>query len=128
MVNLGLAVWIRSLLVLTCGSVLSHTTASADPLSENRGWDSFGAVAGGGRYSALAQVDRSNVGRLQIAWAYHTGDLSDYGSELGATSFEVTPILANDLLYLCTPFNRIVALNPAAGTEVWRGCLAAVYR
>ncbi len=54
-----------------------------------------------------------------MAWTYHSGDLSDYGSDLGPTSLEVTPILANDLLYLCTPLNRIIALDPASGTKVW---------
>jgi quinoprotein glucose dehydrogenase len=76
-------------------------------------------MPGGGRYSALDQINRTNVDRLEVAWTYHSGDLSDYGSDLGPSSLEVTPILANDLLYLCTPFNRIIALDPASGTEVW---------
>ncbi len=91
----------------------------ADELSENRGWGSFGGVPGGGRYSALAQINRDNVRRLDVAWTYRSGDVSDYGSELGPSSLQVTPILANDLLYICTPFNRIIALEPATGAEVW---------
>ena len=107
--------WFAALLSL--GLVSSFVLA--DSLRDNRGWDSFGGVPGGGRFSALDQIDRGNVKRLRVAWTYHTGDLSDYGSTLGGSSYEVTPILANDLLYLCTPFNRIIALEPASGTEVW---------
>jgi quinoprotein glucose dehydrogenase len=107
------------LLAVFVSSVLWYTTTFADDLSENRGWGSFGAVPGGGRYSALETINRNNVDDLEIAWEYHTGDLSDYGANTGATSFEATPILANDLLYLCTPLNRIVALQPTSGEEVW---------
>jgi quinoprotein glucose dehydrogenase len=111
--------WLGMMLAVSVSAALWHSTALADALSDNRGWDSFGGVAGGGRYSALDQVNRTNVDRLEVAWTYHSGDLEDYGSELGPTSLEVTPILANDLLYLCTPLNRVIALDPATGTEVW---------
>jgi quinoprotein glucose dehydrogenase len=38
---------------------------------------------------------------------------------LSATSFQATPILFDDTLYFCTPFNRIVALDPGTGRERW---------
>jgi quinoprotein glucose dehydrogenase len=95
------------------------TAALADGLKDNRGWGSFGAVPGGGRYSALEQINLTNVDELEVAWTYHSGDLSDYGSALGPSSLQVTPILANDLLYICTPFNRIIALDPTSGEQVW---------
>jgi quinoprotein glucose dehydrogenase len=106
-------------LAVFVSSTFWHVPLLADDLKDNRGWGSFGGVPGGGRYSAIEQINRNNVDRLQIAWTYHSGDLSDYGSSLGPSSLEVTPILANDLLYICTPLNRIVALEPASGTEVW---------
>ncbi|MEE8308324.1 MAG: pyrroloquinoline quinone-dependent dehydrogenase [Gammaproteobacteria bacterium] len=112
----------------TCGGLLAalvvsgscwHAAGLADDLADNRGWGSYGAVPGGGRYSALAQINRGNVGDLEVAWIHHSGDLADYGSDLGPSSLQVTPILANNLLYICTPFNRIIALEPTSGTEVW---------
>ena len=91
----------------------------AQDLETNTGWGSFGAVPGGGGYSALDQINRSNVDTLEVAWTYHTGDMTDYGSELGPSAHEVTPILANGHLYLCTPYNRIIALDPVSGIEMW---------
>ena len=38
-------------------------------------WRSYGGDPGGSRFSPLADIDRGNVGRLQRAWTYHTGDL-----------------------------------------------------
>ncbi|MBT5239706.1 MAG: pyrroloquinoline quinone-dependent dehydrogenase [Rhodospirillaceae bacterium] len=107
-----------SLALLVAFSVPS-LPISADELATNKGWSSFGGVPGGGRYSALDQINRSNVDDLELAWTYHTGETTDFGSEIGPSYDETTPILANDLLYLCTAHNRIIALDPALGTEVW---------
>ena len=92
--------------------------AVADP-ANNLSWPSFAALPGGGRFSALDQVNRTNVARLKVAWTHHTGDLQNYDSGKRPTSYEVTPIMANERLYLCTPLNRILALDPETGTEIW---------
>src|SRR5262245_6696137 len=84
-----------------------------------QGWPSYGGDAGGTRYSRAKQVTRDNVGRLRKAWEYKTGDVSDGSGLISATSFQATPILFEDTLYLCTPFNRIVALDPRTGAARW---------
>ena len=38
-------------------------------------WPSYGNDPGGGRYSPLAQIDRSNVAQLRVAWTLRTGAL-----------------------------------------------------
>jgi quinoprotein glucose dehydrogenase len=83
------------------------------------GWPSYGGDPGGTRYSRAAQITPKNVMRLAAAWEYHTGDVSDGRGELSTTSFQATPILVDDTLYFCTPFNRIVALDPGTGRERW---------
>ena len=35
------------------------------------------------------------------------------------SSFQATPILFGDSLYFCTPFNRVIALDPETGAERW---------
>ena len=35
------------------------------------------------------------------------------------TSFQVTPILIDDTLYYCSPFNRVFALDAETGAERW---------
>jgi quinoprotein glucose dehydrogenase len=74
-------------------------------------WPTFGGQAGGGQYSALDQVNRDNVGNLEVAWTHYSGDKA---------WLEVTPIHANNLLYYCTPMNRVIALDPVSGAERWR--------
>jgi quinoprotein glucose dehydrogenase len=82
-------------------------------------WRHYGGDAGGRRYSALAQIDRSNVAELQVAWEYHTGDVSDGTAGRPKSAFETTPIVVDDTMYLTTPFNRVVALDPETGREKW---------
>jgi hypothetical protein len=58
-------------------------------------------------------------GRSMRPWTLHTGDVYD-GSKGGKRSgFETTPILVDGTLYLTTPFSRVIALDPASGTERW---------
>ncbi len=85
----------------------------------DKGWSAYGADAGGTRYSTAKQVTRANVASLHVAWTYHTHAL-DTPSGLDETAaFEATPILVGGLLFLTTPFNRVIALDPATGTEIW---------
>lgn len=89
------------------------------PDSGTHGWPAYGGSPGGGQYSALSQINRDNVKNLQVAWIYHSGDVSDGTDGTAVTPLEVNPILANGKLYICTPFNRIVALDSGTGAEVW---------
>jgi quinoprotein glucose dehydrogenase len=83
-------------------------------------WPQYGGDAGGQRHSPAVQIDRSNVAELEIAWQHHSGDVSDgRGDFHSKSSFEATPILVERTLYLCTPMNRVIALDPVTGTELW---------
>lgn len=83
------------------------------------GWPAYGGDAGGSRYSTAAVIDTRNVSKLKIAWTYRTGDVSDGSDGMRKSRFEATPILFNGTLYLTTPFNRVIALDPATGKELW---------
>jgi quinoprotein glucose dehydrogenase len=83
------------------------------------GWGSYGGDPGGTRYSPLRQIDPGNVARLEVAWTYRTGDYAGARPELGKTAFQATPVLADGTLYLCTPANRIVALDAETGGARW---------
>ncbi|MDH3512582.1 MAG: hypothetical protein OER85_17185, partial [Gammaproteobacteria bacterium] len=70
----------------------------ADAVAESGSdWPTFGGAAGGGQYSALRQINVSNVERLEVAWVHRSGDMA---------WLEVTPIHANNTLFYCTPMNR----------------------
>lgn len=82
-------------------------------------WPQWGGDAGGRKYSPLKQVNRSNVGKLRLAWTYRTGEISD-GTEFASKSaFETTPLHVDGVLYVTTPFNRLVALDAETGRELW---------
>jgi quinoprotein glucose dehydrogenase len=54
-----------------------------------------------------------------VAWQYRTGDWPGVRPELKKTAFQATPVLDDGTLYLCTPANRILALDAATGEERW---------
>jgi len=83
-------------------------------------WSSYGRDAGGTRYSPLAQVTRQNVAQLKPAWEYHTGALNSKSDLNEKAAFEATPILVDGTLYLSTPFNQVIALDPVTGKERWK--------
>ena len=82
-------------------------------------WTAYGGGAGGTRYSSLQQVTRQNVGKLTIAWTYRTGALEPKSDLNEKAAFEATPILVDGTLYLATPFNQVIALDPGTGKALW---------
>lgn len=113
-------------LVLVANVALAMS-AAADPTIE---WPAYGGAPGGGHYSRAEQIDRNNVANLRQVWTHRSGDYRTgaqdlaEGAEPGSlasrpTSFMATPIMVRGMLYYCTPFNRVFALNPASGEEQW---------
>ena len=86
----------------------------------DEGWSAYGHDPGGTRYSPLKQITRENVARLKVAWTYHTGALQPETLSNEKAAFEATPILVDGTLYLSTPFNQVIALDPATGAEKWK--------
>lgn len=78
-------------------------------------WPAYGRNNAAERYSPLAQIDRDNVGKLERAWTYRTGDLPE--KRWGA---ETTPLKVGDTLYLCSARNVLIALDAATGKQRWR--------
>jgi quinoprotein glucose dehydrogenase len=84
------------------------------------GWANYGNDAGGHRYSSAEQINTANVSELEVAWIHSTGDLANKPGAIGESIAEGTPILVDDALVFCTPFNDVIALDPANGEEFWR--------
>jgi quinoprotein glucose dehydrogenase len=100
-------------LAAACRAMAASTNNSADD------WPYYGHDAGGMRYSPLTQINRDNVSQLKVAWTFHTGDISDGQGRRKRSGFETTPILLDGTLYLTTPFNRVIALDPETGKQRW---------
>ena len=99
-------------------------------------WPTYGHDPGGMRYSPLAEITPSNVSRLEKAWVYHMKPASGAappvdpapagppqgrgrGGASGFASGETTPLVINGIMYVTTPYGRVVALDPTTGKEKW---------
>ena len=102
-------------LILTVGSVAQNKTK----VSHDGEWPAYGRDPGGSRYSPLTQINRDDVKNLKVAWTYRTGAADVKGRSAHNAAFEATPIFVDGTLYLSTPFNRVIALDPLKGTERW---------
>jgi quinoprotein glucose dehydrogenase len=81
-------------------------------------WPAYGRTQEGTRYSPLRQITPGNVKNLQVAWTFRTGDMKG-PNDPGEITDEVTPIKVGDLLYLCSPHQKLFALDPRTGTLKW---------
>ena len=104
------------LMVFVC---LAFACTTACGQSGDTEWPNYGNDPAGMRYSPLSQINRENVSKLQVAWIFHTGDVSDGSHDRKRSGFEATPILVDGTLYVTTAFNRVIALNPETGKERW---------
>lgn len=74
-------------------------------------WAEYGGGPDDSQYSALKEINRSNIAQLQQVWFYPTGNNGfRYGSN---------PIVIDNLMYVIGKNNSIVALDAATGKEIW---------
>jgi quinoprotein glucose dehydrogenase len=100
-------------------AVILAVALSAAPKQSGNEWPTYGNDPGGMRHSPLSQINRDNVSSVAVAWTYHTGDVADGSKTAVKSGFEATPIMVDGTLYFSTPFNRVIALDPATGKERW---------
>ncbi len=80
-------------------------TAAGDQKTHE--WRDYGGGPDNSKYSSLKQFNKSNVGRLDIAWTY------PYGETL------FNPIVAHGTIYGKGRNSSLVALDAATGKEIW---------
>jgi quinoprotein glucose dehydrogenase len=117
-VSRAISVPLACLLLLTASGC--NDAPDVDLTGPLADWPHYGGDRGGLRYSPLTQITPENVGDLELAWEYRHGDISDGSGDTTRTSFNATPIVADGRLYFCTGFNRVIALDPETGVELWR--------
>jgi quinoprotein glucose dehydrogenase len=83
------------------------------------GWPNYGNDAGGARYSSAAQINRENVAQLKLGWTYRTGAMNLETELNHKAAFEATPILVDGKLFLSTPYDHVIALDPVSGKKIW---------
>lgn len=114
------------ILCMAVACTAGQGTSSSVPTTD---WPAYGSAPGGGHYSSARQITPDNVTRLKKAWVFESPDYRAAGEMTVQTlegekpslpsGLQVTPILFENTLYMCSSFNRVIALNPATGEERW---------
>ena len=74
-------------------------------------WPSYGGTHAALRYSALDQINTSNVKTLAPAWIFQTGDYEN--------GLQATPIVIDGIIYLSTSNAWVFALDGVTGQVIW---------
>ena len=103
-------------------------------------WPTYGHDPGAQRFSPLTQLTPENAGQLQVAWVYHMrppvptpaagapapaapppqqGRGRGRGRGSGFAVSGTTPIVIDGVMYLSSPYGRVVALDSTTGKEMW---------
>jgi quinoprotein glucose dehydrogenase len=93
---------------------LVQAAASQAPVNssgESRDWPAYGGSAANTHYSDLAQINRSNVKELTVAWSFDTGEQG---------GLQTSPIIVEGVLYGITPTQKVFALDAASGKLIWK--------
>ena len=114
------------LLVLLVGLLAGTPTLAGQPPGNGsairaigEGWPTYGGDSGGLRFSKSIEINRGNVGELHSVWTFHTHAVDSEGARAQMPSFESTPVLSGDTLYLTSPFDVVFALDARTGVERW---------
>jgi quinoprotein glucose dehydrogenase len=102
---------IAAVLLLVAGSAPVFLRSQSPGVTRSfKTWSQFLGGADSSQYSALDQINRSNVARLEVAWTYGTADTRNY---------RFNPIVVDGTMYVLARNNSIVALDPVTGREKW---------
>src|SRR5262245_27010888 len=78
--------------------------------SEPQQWLTYSGHYNGSRYTALDQINKTNVRRLNLQWVFQTGV---------AGWHETTPLVVDGLMYVTAPQNHAFALDVRTGRPLW---------
>src|SRR5262249_14844522 len=78
---------------------------------EPANWLTYSGGYRGWRHSPLEQIRRENVKRLKVRWVY----------QMPTTHLvEMTPLVADGVMFVTEPPSNVVALDAATGKPYWR--------
>ena len=103
----GIGAWVCTLAVVLAGAA----PAKAAGKNKTHDWPVYGGTPENNHYSSLAQINRRNVKKLRVAWAFDTGETG---------GLQTSPIIVNGVLYGLTPSQKVFALNAANGALLWK--------
>lgn len=105
--------WVKAALGIFILVALSGCDSGSAPYTT---WEVYRGDKGSTGYSALNQINKTNLNRLIVAWVYHTGD-ARAGNR---STIQCNPIIVNNIMYVTSPQLKLIALHPGTGRELWR--------
>ncbi len=83
-------------------------------------WLHNGGDRAASKYSPLDQINRDNVGDLEIAWRWETADAALKGTVRGLPGqLKTTPLMIDGTLYATTAFSQLAAIDAGTGVTKW---------
>ena len=110
-----------ALLLASCIPILAQDVALSTPSAADTDWPSFGNDPYNTKYAPIDQIDRTNFGRLQIAWRWRSPaqDVAAANKAAKPAQFKAIPLKIGDRIYVATEIAQIAALDPGTGQELW---------
>jgi quinoprotein glucose dehydrogenase len=108
------SILVSAVAVVTAGWIAHAEKTLAGLSASEQGqedWPTYGGSPDNDHYSKLAQINRSNVKRLTVAWSFDT-------QEEGG--LQTSPIIVDGILYGITPTQKVFALNAVTGQLRWK--------
>lgn len=103
----------RKLLPAICVLLFS----CSETVKKNGGvWEVYRGDKESSGYSALKQINTSNLDQLEVAWTYRSGDARD-GNR---SAIQCNPIIVDTVMYVTSPQLKLIALHAGSGAEIWR--------
>lgn len=106
--------------VYTFAFVASAALLSAQgrPASVMIEWPYVGADQGHSKYSLAADITPANISQLELAWRWDPAE-QVMANGVRGDEFQGTPLMIDNVLYLPTSMQRVVALNAETGAQLW---------
>lgn len=79
-------------------------------------WPIYQADNNSSQFSPLTEINTGNVGELEVAWVFNTGDVGDRNR----SEIQCNPLMIDGTLYVTSPRLKLIALDAATGKEKWR--------
>lgn len=96
------------LVVIGLLSLTDHSDNNID--SSHSTWTHYGGSPDQSRYFAASDITKENVGKLQVAWMYPSGDQQPYF---------FSPIIVDTTMYVMGKNNSLIAVSALSGKEIW---------
>jgi glucose dehydrogenase len=103
--------WRRAALIAFFLSCFVLATRSRALGQSHTSWNDAGGGTDSAQYSALREINRANVSKLEVAWTFPTGDAARYYFE---------PVQAHGVVFVMSANHSISAVDAQTGEQMWQ--------